>query len=152
MSQEARDSVRKLFKEKDIQADIPWEIEGRIYEKYRMRFPSWREAKAIEDGSLNIIDLTQRCIENLRYPTDWDFSPYITNKIAIAWVEKAMTLFRPSTGWDDYRFSIMEMTESLKWPNKARNDPYSLYNVPLDELIDHLFALQEKAERERGTN
>lgn len=43
----------------------------------------------------------------------------------------------------------MKMTDALEWPNKARNDPYSLYNVPLDELAENLFYLQEKSEEQK---
>ena len=36
----------------------------------------------------------------------------------------------------EFRMVIISMTQALEWPNKARNDPYSLYNIPLDELYD----------------
>lgn len=36
----------------------------------------------------------------------------------------------------EFRKVIISMTQALKWPNKARNDPYSLYNLPIDELRD----------------
>ncbi|GBR14086.1 hypothetical protein GCM10007868_30760 [Gluconobacter frateurii] len=34
-----------------------------------------------------------------------------------------------------FRFTIMKLTQILNWPNKAFQDPYSLFNVPLDELV-----------------
>lgn len=44
--------------------------------------------------------------------------------------------------------TIMIMTQELKWPNKAMNDPYSLWNVPLSELFSWFEFMLENRKRE----